>query len=554
MKIFFRCIFIFIVIFSLNKNCIAQSSTSISGKVTDLISGDVITGATIYISNLDKGTRDSITTNGSGVWAYNFAAASVADDKLLPSQFYVSQNYPNPFNPTTKIDVSIPESGNVTVAVYNMLGELVDKREEFISAGNYTIEWSARGSAGVYFLNVKTKNNSSTRKMILLDRCSGAGLSSLKHNGSISPAGKYLPKSSLPVLAKIQIVKFAYVTYTQNIVINGGENFDTKLETFHSLCTVADLHNDVLEVISATPTYHLSDLHTTNHTDIPRLTLGGVDVQIFSVWVDPTKFAGGLYKEANNMINLFNNEMALNTTKIGQAFNRNDVITLNNQKKIAAILIVEGGHTIENDLEKLKALYNAGMRYFTITWNNSTDWAVSAQDSRTSTLGLSEFGKTVIKTLDSLGVIIDISHTGIKTIQDILAITKNPIIASHSGVRALRNHYRDLTDDQIKAIAASGGVIGVVFYPPFLTTGTATIATVANHIDYIKKLVGVDYIALGSDFDGIETVCTGLENVSKFPALTLELLKRGYTQEELRKILGENFLRVFDKVCTPKAR
>ena len=186
----------------------------------------------------------------------------------------------------------------------------------------------------------------------------------------------------------------------------------------------------------------------------------------------------------------------------------------------------------------------------TITWNNSTSWAVSAKDARSTTVGLSEFGKEVIRTMDSLKMIIDVSHVGTKTVDDILAIAKGPVIASHSGCAALNNHYRNLTDDQIRAIAATGGVIGVVFYPPFLkSSGVVTTETVADHIDHIRNLVGMDYIALGSDFDGIEVTPVGLENVSKFPELTKVLLRRGYTREDMRKILGENFARVMKSVC-----
>jgi membrane dipeptidase len=198
----------------------------------------------------------------------------------------------------------------------------------------------------------------------------------------------------------------------------------------------------------------------------------------------------------------------------------------------------------------LKTYYELGARYMTITWNNSTAWAVSAQDARSSTVGLSSFGREVIRTMDSLGMIIDVSHTGIKTIWDILATSRNPIIASHSGVRALNNHYRNLSDAQIDSIAGRGGVIGIVFYPPFLSShGGVDIETVIRHIDYIKNRVGVDYVALGSDFDGIESVPIGLEDVSKFPNLTVALLHHGYTIPEVQKILGGNYLRVFRQVC-----
>ncbi len=189
----------------------------------------------------------------------------------------------------------------------------------------------------------------------------------------------------------------------------------------------------------------------------------------------------------------------------------------------------------------------------TITWNNSTDWAVSAQDSRSTTVGLSDFGRHVIRLMDSLGIIIDVSHTGIKTIQDILQETQNPIVATHSGARALRNHYRNLYDWQIQDIANSGGVIGVVFYPYFLNgSSNASINDVIAHIDYIKNLVGIDYVAIGSDFDGIEVVPLGLEDTSKFPNLTEALFDHGYSREEVEKILYKNFKRVFEQVCGNK--
>jgi membrane dipeptidase len=280
------------------------------------------------------------------------------------------------------------------------------------------------------------------------------------------------------------------------------------------------------------------------------MQLGGIDIQFFSVWISP-QFQNA-YAQSQVMINLLNDEINQNADDIGQAFGPEEALALNDSGKIAAVIGVEGGHTIENSIENLITLYNQGMRYLTITWNNSIDWAVSAQDPNSATVGLSDFGRQVIRTLDSLGVIIDISHTGIKTIEDILEITTNPIIASHSGVRAIKNHYRNLYDNQITAIANSGGVIGVVFYPPFLGNGPADIDDVISHIDYIVNLVGIDYVALGSDFDGIESTPVGLEDVSKFPNLTMKLIEHGYTQSDVEKILGGNFMRVFNNVCSEK--
>jgi len=302
------------------------------------------------------------------------------------------------------------------------------------------------------------------------------------------------------------------------------------------------------KIYYSSPGYHLADYHTYNDTDIPRLKLGSVNYQFFVCWVDPSD--ASYYQSALNMINNFKHELSLNPLDLIQARTANEAMAIKQSGGISAVLCVEGGHTIENDITRLDSLYEMGMRYLTITWNNSTDWAVAAKDARSATVGLSEFGEQVVHRLDSLGVLIDVSHVGIKTVEDILATTKNPIIASHSGARALHDHYRNLYDEQIIAIANSGGVIGVVFYYPFLSGSSKSISQVVDHIDYIKNLVGIDHVGLGSDFDGIgNTHIIGLEDVSEFPNLTLELLKKGYTRIDIEKILSGNVMRVFKQVC-----
>ncbi|MEO8230925.1 MAG: dipeptidase, partial [Ignavibacteriota bacterium] len=259
------------------------------------------------------------------------------------------------------------------------------------------------------------------------------------------------------------------------------------------------------------------------------------------------------YQQALVERDLLYSELAANSLTIAQATTMQQALNLNNQNKIAAVIGVEGGHHIEESLGKLDTLYNAGMRYLTITWNNSVSWAISAKDPRSTSIGLNNFGRQVIQRLDSLGVIIDVSHTGIKTIQDILSVTTNPIIASHSGARSVYDHYRNLYDSQIQDIANTGGVIGIVFYPYFLNgSSNSSIADVIAHIDHIVNLVGSDYLSIGSDFDGIEVTPLGLEDTSKFPALTLALLEHGYTELEVAKFLGGNFRRVFEQVCGNK--
>ncbi|HEX7356342.1 MAG TPA: membrane dipeptidase [Ignavibacteriaceae bacterium] len=537
----------FITVLYLNfLSTINAQSISVSGTVKEYDHNSPIQNAKVQITNLDNGSIDSVFTDSFGSWQYDIATNIEEEITQLPASLELMQNFPNPFNPSTKIGFTAANDENVIIMVHNILGELVDQKSNFLTKGSYVIDWFSKGSAGVYFYTITNGNQSITKKMIQLDGGNGIGLGELKTGVSVS--NKAL-KGNYSTNVEIVITKFSYAADTTITNIIGGENFTTYLQTIHSKYTLIDLHNDVLEVMIDDPNYHLSDWHNYNHTDIPRLKTGGVDVQFFSIWVSPTVYTN-YFQQALVMRDLFYSELNANTSSIAQATTMQHALELNNQNKIAAVIGVEGGHTIENSLAKIDTLYNSGMRYLTITWNNSTDWAISAADNRTLTQGLSEFGRQVIRKLDSLGVIIDVSHVGIKTIQDILEVTTNPIIASHSGARAINNNKRNLYDWQIQDIANTGGVIGIVFYPYFLTgSSSAAISDVIEHIDHIVNLVGPDYVALGSDFDGIEVTPLGLENTSKFPALTLALLQHGYTEQDVAKFLGGNFKRVFEQVC-----
>lgn len=526
---------------------IKSQTISITGTVKDYKSNSPIEYAKIQIRNSTGGLIDSVFSDAIGNWQYDIATSIDDDIYYLPNNLEVMQNFPNPFNPSTKIGFLIPADENVSILVHNILGELVDVKNSFLSKGNYVVDWFSKGSAGVYFYTITYGNQSITKKMIQLDGGNGIGLGEIR-SGIVNSFSVENPIPALNI--EIVVTKFSYAADTTITNITGGENISTFLQTVHSKYTLIDLHNDVLEVMIGDPNYHLADLHNYNHTDIPRLQQGGVDIQFFSIWVSPTEYTN-YFNQALVMRDLFYSELAANTITIEQATTINQALEINEQNKIAAVIGVEGGHHIEESIDKLVQLYNAGMRYLTITWNNSISWAISAADTRTTTQGLNTFGRQVIKTLDSLGVIIDVSHTGIKTIQDILQETSNPIIATHSGARAIRNHTRNLYDWQIQDIANSGGVVGIVFYPPFLTSNPpAEISDVIQHVDHIVNLVGVDYVAIGSDFDGIGTnVVIGLEDVSKYPDLTLALLEHGYTEQEVAKFLGGNFKRVFEEVC-----
>ena len=368
------------------------------------------------------------------------------------------------------------------------------------------------------------------------------------------------------------------------------------ISDFHKKSFIADTHNDVL-LRSMTGKNILSNL-SESHSDFEKFEEGGVDLQVFSIWVSLTEFEGEYFDRANNMITHLEYLCSRVPSKWSIPYNYQDII-YNEQRDILSCMIgVEGGHAIENDLLKLEKLYDRGMRYLGVTWNNSNDWATSAKDETQKRdslefIGLSEFGKEVIRKCNDLGIMIDISHSGDQTVKDILQISNKPIIASHSSVYNICPHYRNLKDDQMYAIKKNGGVIFINFYPGYIDPtfvekeekmkkfqkplidsvnaiyGENTdegwykvseelaphyqpivpdIDDVVDHIDYVKNLIGIDHVGIGGDWDGVEVLPKNIEHIGKLPALTKVLIDRGYTKKEIRKILGENFKRVFKEV------
>ena len=368
------------------------------------------------------------------------------------------------------------------------------------------------------------------------------------------------------------------------------------ISDFHKKSFIADTHNDVL-LRSMTGKNILSNL-SESHSDFEKFDEGGVDLQVFSIWVSPTEFEGEYFDRANNMITHLEYLCSRVPSKWSIPYNYQDII-YNEQRDILSCMIgVEGGHAIENDLLKLEKLYDRGMRYLGVTWNNSNDWATSAKDETQKRdslefIGLSEFGKEVIRKCNDLGIMIDISHAGDQTVKDILQISNKPIIASHSSVYNICPHYRNLKDDQMYAIKKNGGVIFINFYPAYIDSTFAgkeekmkkfqkslidsvnaiygentdagwykvseelaphyqsivpDLEDVVDHIDYVKNLIGIDHVGIGGDWDGVEVLPKNIEHIGKLPALTKVLIDRGYTKKEIRKILGENFKRVFKEV------
>ena len=322
---------------------------------------------------------------------------------------------------------------------------------------------------------------------------------------------------------------------------------ENQYKEIHQSSIVVDLHNDYLEERVHLPHFRLCS-NPKHHTDLARLKEGGVDVQFFVIWTRPEEHEDH-FARAMHLIDMMESDVAECNGEIEFCRNYNEIMATVNQKKIAAVLCLEGGQLIGNDIDNINRFWDRGMRYFTLAWNYGTDWCGGAKDDDDK--GLTQFGKEAIDRMHQLGVMIDVSHVNHKSLQQVLDHTNATVIATHSGAYAINPHKRNLSDDHIKEIARRGGVIGAVFYPYFLNnTDTATIADVMAHINHIRKLTGsVDHIALGSDFDGIDLTPQGLENVSKFPNLTHALCVEGYSADEITKILGANALRVFREIC-----
>jgi membrane dipeptidase len=293
------------------------------------------------------------------------------------------------------------------------------------------------------------------------------------------------------------------------------------------------------------------------HTDLKRLREGGVGAVFFAAWVASSYGLGPrAYNRAQQVIDTirydivehYPNDFAFATTA-------DQIEAAHKQGKIAVLIGIEGGHAIQDSLDKLREFYNRGVRYMTLTHTNTNNWADSSGDINDAAVphhnGLTDFGKDVVREMNRLGMMVDISHVSDKTFWDALAVSKAPLIASHSSCRALANVPRNMTDQMIEDLAKKGGVVQVNFYCNFLTNEKpprASIEDVVAHIDHIRQIAGIDAIGIGSDFDGIECAPAGLEDVSKFPNLTRALLEKGYSAADIRKIYGGNLLRVMRAV------
>lgn len=368
----------------------------------------------------------------------------------------------------------------------------------------------------------------------------------------------------------------------------------------HQRSVVIDTHNDFPTQAADKGVLFDQYLKGKTHSDLQRMKEGGMDIQVFSIFCDGVYGKGAAFKRANQEIDSVYAWVARNPSAMMIVKNPADLKRAVKEKKLGAMMGVEGGHMIEDDLQKLDQLFERGVRYMTLTWNNSTAWATSAADEVKDTIpmakrGLNALGKQIVQRMNQLGMIIDVSHVGERTFWDAIAVTTKPVIASHSCVHAICPVSRNLKDDQLKAIAKNNGVVHLNFYSGFLDSGfnarnnafqqahkaerdslrkinpepyyasqvlfetypdevkglRPPLSLLLDHLDYIVKLIGVDHVGLGSDFDGISSSPQQLDDVTGLPLITKALLERGYKKKDIRKILGGNFIRVLQANMNP---
>jgi membrane dipeptidase len=290
------------------------------------------------------------------------------------------------------------------------------------------------------------------------------------------------------------------------------------------------------------------------HTDIPRLRQGGVGGQFWSVYVPARMEGATAVRTTLEQIDVVHRMVRKYADTFELATRAADVERIFKAGKIASLIGMEGGHAIDNSLATLRMLHGAGARYMTLTHSANVRWADSGTD-KPRLGGLSRFGEEVVREMNRLGMLVDLSHTSPDTMLDALRVTEAPVIFSHSDARALNDHGRNVPDEVLRMLPTNGGIVMVTFVPGFLVRGgKASLADVANHMDHVRKVAGPDHVGIGSDFDGIEAVPVGLEDVSKYPALTAELLRRGWPDQDVRKALGLNILRVMRRAEDVAAR
>jgi membrane dipeptidase len=362
----------------------------------------------------------------------------------------------------------------------------------------------------------------------------------------------------------------------------------------HREAIVVDTHDDITSFI-LDDGFDLGRPNGKTATDLPKMHAGGITAEFFSIYVDsrysqhPTRREGGGARRALDMIDITYQQIERHPQDLVLATSPEEIRGAKKDGKIAVLMGIEGGYAIEDSLFALREMYRLGVRYMTLTHSTHTDWADSAgimAPPKPKHHGLSPFGEEVVREMQRIGMLVDVSHVSDETVEAVLRVSRTPIIASHSSARALCDVPRNLSDDQLRAIAKNGGVVMVNFFPAYIDPkfrdalrarlakhgpeiaalfkrhlGPSEIhdaieklggpmpktplSVLVDHIEHIARVAGVDHVGLGSDFDGVEGMPEGLEGMDGLPKITLELLRRGWSDEDVKKVLGENFLRTF---------
>jgi membrane dipeptidase len=403
-------------------------------------------------------------------------------------------------------------------------------------------------------------------------------------------------KTLIRILVVVLTALSADMIYAQTMPAGAEPKVWAEALKIHRRAIIVDGHNDIPSPmvdedfdLSANSTGKFHRDGDPFHTDLGRFKASGVTGEFFSIYVSgSTLTTGGAMRRAMDMIDATYREAEKHADQLMMCTTAAEIRRAKKLNKVCVLMGLEGGYAIENSLYALRNFYRLGIRYMTLTHNVSHDWA-DAHRGDVKNNGLSEFGKEVVREMNRLGMLVDISHVSTKVMHDVLDVTKAPIIASHSSARGVSDHTRNVPDDVLKRVAQNGGVIMINFYPSFLDERTnkeenersaklkpqldalrerfkddpqayneaerkllaenpiyvADYKRIVDHVDYIKKVAGIDHIGIGSDFDGVPFLPAGMNGMEDLVLVTYEMHRRGYSEQEIRKVLGENFLRAF---------
>jgi len=380
-----------------------------------------------------------------------------------------------------------------------------------------------------------------------------------------------------------------------------AQSVSAKAQQIHDSAIVVDTHADTPQrFLDENFDIGSSDPNDVGHISLDKAKAGNLGAEFFSIWVEPETNKGHFARHTLDLIDAVYVQAARHPDRMMMAFSVADIEHAHREHKLAALMGIEGGHSIENDIHVLRDYYRLGVRYMTLSWSNTNEFADSSGDINNPKVehhnGLTEGGKQIVLEMNRMGMLVDISHVADKTFWDTIAVTKAPVIASHSSARAISNHPRNMTDDMLRAVAKNGGVVDVNFYSAFLDEDYRKAAEAQNkerqaaeqaytdkvkgegkepsyidmdhidrawaaklprpplsalidNIDHVAKVAGIDHVGLGSDFDGVSGATPqGMDSAADLPKITQALLDRGYRADDIRKVLGGNVLRVFAEV------